>query len=237
MDFEIQLLKTSPTFNKIIKKLSQKYFFLQKSEVLVILNRNVSLVFWLKMVNINVPKIEFQCCILVLRKKTNLWLIFCNLFSEYGLTFGLFLFREKAFKTIYIPDLVEIGCSALNISPVWTKCLLAPLNTKCCQYNKIICRTSWLKWYPLIPSLIHLLWSHVHESCSPFILQMNAQWPILWNMHLSLQAYFVFLTLHEKNIYLVVLTRCMPRNEHHNNSLQHRVILRFCFVYKQGHLV
>ena len=106
---------------------------------------------------------------------------------------------------IYIPDLVEIGCSPLNISPVWTKCLLAPLNNKCCQYNKIICLTSWLKWYPLIPSLIHLLWSHVHESCSPFLLQMNAQWPILWNMHLSLQANFVFLTLHEKNIYLVVV--------------------------------
>ena len=68
MEFEIQLLKTSPTFNETIKKLSQKYFFLQKSEVLVILNMNVCLVFWLKMVNINVPKIEFQCCILVLRK-------------------------------------------------------------------------------------------------------------------------------------------------------------------------
>ena len=77
MEFEIQLLKTSPTFNETIKKLSQKYFFLQKSEVLVILNMNVCLVFWLKMVNINVPKIEFQCCILVLRKKPNLWLIFC----------------------------------------------------------------------------------------------------------------------------------------------------------------
>ena len=59
---------------------------------------NVCLVFWLKMVNINVPKIEFQCCILVLRKKPNLWLIFCNLFSEYGLPFGLFPLGKKHIK-------------------------------------------------------------------------------------------------------------------------------------------
>ena len=71
MEFEIQLLKTSPTFNKTIKKLSQEYFFLQKSEVLVIRNMNVCLVFWLKMVNINVPKIEFHAVLYTsLEKKT-----------------------------------------------------------------------------------------------------------------------------------------------------------------------